>query len=155
VKKTPEPTPAAALPPRKKFTFAEIGVVSVTISVLIAIAIPLLLKGYKRSQATQIKEELRLLDEAIAVYSIENHKSAGDTFSWSDLKPHLKARLRLYEAVEPNQIRDILGNNFDSFDGTVNGRANGRGAVSVNPATCKALAGAVPLDFWSPFGAEH
>jgi prepilin-type N-terminal cleavage/methylation domain-containing protein len=48
------------------FTLIEIMIVVAVIALLAAIAIPGFLRARKRSQAVQVKNDLRLIDDAVA-----------------------------------------------------------------------------------------
>ncbi len=75
---------------RGGFTLVEIMIVVAIIALLAAIAVPNFLRARKRSQATRILEDLRIIDSAIDQYAIENNKSSGDTVNWTDLQAYLK-----------------------------------------------------------------
>ena len=57
------------------FTLVEIMIVVAIIALLASIAVPNFLRARKRSQATRILEDLRVLDNATDQYAIENNKS--------------------------------------------------------------------------------
>ena len=58
---------------RSGFTLVEIMIVVAIIALLAAIAVPNFLRARKRSQATAILEEMRLIDAAKDQYAIENN----------------------------------------------------------------------------------
>ena len=60
---------------RGGFTLVEIMIVVAIIALLAAIAVPNFLRARKRSQATQVLEDLRLIDSAIDQYAIEYNKT--------------------------------------------------------------------------------
>ncbi len=62
---------------RGGFTLVEIMIVVAIIALLAAIAVPNFLRARKRSQATRILEDLRLLDSANDQYAIETNKNSG------------------------------------------------------------------------------
>ena len=66
---------------RAGFTLVEIMIVVAIIALLAAIAVPNLLRARKRSQATRVLEDLRLIDSAIDQYAIESNRATGDTRS--------------------------------------------------------------------------
>jgi len=121
------------------FTLVEIMIVVAIIAMLAAIAVPNFLRSRKRSQATQILEDLRVIDAACDQYAIETNKSGGSTVAWADVQKYLKTGTRLYTSNK----KDILGNDFSitSVD-TV---------PKVNTATYNALSDVAPNDFWSPY----
>ena len=59
------------------FTLVEIMIVVAIIALLASIAVPNFLRARKRSQATRILEDLRLLDGAMDQYAIETNKISG------------------------------------------------------------------------------
>src|ERR1700674_3376821 len=72
------------------FTLVEIMIVVAIIALLAAIAVPNFLRARKRSQATRILEDLRVIDAACDQYAIEYNKSTGATVGWSDIQQYLK-----------------------------------------------------------------
>ena len=75
---------------RGGFTLVEIMIVVAIISLLAAIAVPNFLRARKRSQATRILEDLRIIDAAIDQYAIETNKAGGGTVNWADVQNYLK-----------------------------------------------------------------
>jgi prepilin-type N-terminal cleavage/methylation domain-containing protein len=71
---------------REGFTLAEIMIVVAIIAMLAAIAVPNFLRSRKRSQATRVLEDLRMIDSAIDEYAIETNKTTGSAVSWNDVK---------------------------------------------------------------------
>ena len=63
---------------RGGFTLVEIMIVVAIIALLAAIAVPGFLRARKRSQASRIINDLRLIDSAVDQYAIENNKASGD-----------------------------------------------------------------------------
>ena len=61
---------------RGGFTLVEIMIVVAIIALLAAIAVPNFLRARKRSQATRILEDLRLLDAASDQYALETNKTS-------------------------------------------------------------------------------
>ena len=59
---------------RGGFTLVEIMIVVAIIALLAAIAVPNFLRARKRSQATRILEDLRMIDGAMDQYAIESNK---------------------------------------------------------------------------------
>src|SRR5580693_2916674 len=91
---------------RGGFTLVEIMIVVAIIALLAAIALPNFLRARKRSQATRILEDLRIIDTAIDQYAIENNKTTGATANWTDIQLYLKTGSILYNSAGT----DILGN---------------------------------------------
>lgn len=73
-------------------------IVVAIISLLAAIVVPGHLRARKRSQATLIMKQLKLLDDAVAQYAIEYHKADGDTCEWTDLVKYVKPGTLLYDS---------------------------------------------------------
>ena len=122
------------------FTLVEIMIVVAIIALLAAIAVPNFLRSRKRSQATQILEDLRIIDSAVDQYAIETNKNSGSAAAWADVQSYIKTGTRLYTSVGT----DILGNAFlvpFSVDTT----------PKVPAATFTALSDVAPAAFWSPY----
>ena len=66
------------------FTLVEIMIVVAIIALLAAIAVPNFLRARKRSQATRVLEDLRMIDSAIDQYAIETNKVSGAAVAWND-----------------------------------------------------------------------
>ncbi len=125
-------------PVRSAFTLVEIMIVVAIISLLAAMAVPNFLRARKRSQATRILEDLRVLDNALDQYAIETNKTSGATANFVDLKNYLKAGSTLYST------------GADTF-----GTAYGPFAVDRSPvvaaSTFNVLSDVAPAAFWSPY----
>jgi len=124
---------------RAGFTLVEIMIVVAIIALLAAIAVPNFLRSRKRSQATQILEDLRIIDSATDQYAIETNRSSGFSPVWSDIQNYMKTGTRLYTS----NGTDILGNAFTLP--TVDS------SPKVNGATFNALSDVAPAGFWSPY----
>jgi prepilin-type N-terminal cleavage/methylation domain-containing protein len=120
------------------FTLVEIMIVAAVIALLAAICVPGFLRARKRTQATRVLEDLRLLDHAIDQYAVETNKSAGMTPIFTDLKVYVKVNARLY-----NTGRDIFNRRYGPF--TVDSYPR------VPTRTYNALSDVADTDFWSPF----
>src|SRR5882757_5585153 len=101
------------IPPlnQKGFTLVEIMIVVAIIALLAAIAVPNFLRARKRSQATRILDDLRIIDSAIDQYAIENNKSGGATVGWTDVLNYLKKGSVLYNS----NGTDLLSNTYGAF----------------------------------------
>ncbi len=62
---------------RGGFTLVEIMIVVAIIALLAAIAVPGFLRARKRSQASKVLNDLRLIDAAVDQYAIENNLASG------------------------------------------------------------------------------
>jgi prepilin-type N-terminal cleavage/methylation domain-containing protein len=91
---------------RGGFTLVEIMIVVAIIALLAAIAVPNFLRARKRAQATQILEEMRLIDAAKDQYAIEKNLLGSSTIAWDDVKLYLKVGTKLYNRT---QELDALG----------------------------------------------
>jgi prepilin-type N-terminal cleavage/methylation domain-containing protein len=121
------------------FTLVEIMIVVAIIALLAAIAVPNFLRARKRSQATRILEDLRIIDSAIDQYAIENNKSGGATVNWTDIQAYLKKGSVIYNSGGT----DLLGNTFVGFSVD--------SIPKLRSTTFSKLSDVAPSDFWSPF----
>jgi prepilin-type N-terminal cleavage/methylation domain-containing protein len=121
------------------FTLVEIMIVVAIIALLASIAVPNFLRSRKRSQATQVLQDLRVIDSAVDLYAIENNKSTGFAPAWADVQRYIKNGTRLYTSGQT----DILGNAF--VLPTVDT------APKVPAATFTSLSDVAPAAFWSPY----
>ena len=75
---------------RGGFTLVEIMIVVAIIALLAAIAVPGFLRARKRSQASKVLNDLRLIDSAVDQYAIENNKRAGETVTVAAWTQYMK-----------------------------------------------------------------
>src|SRR5881397_327071 len=75
---------------RGGFTLVEIMIVVAIIALLAAIAVPGFLRARKRSQASRILNDLRMIDAAVDQYAVETNRSAGNTVAVTDWTNYLK-----------------------------------------------------------------
>ncbi|HEV2842781.1 MAG TPA: type II secretion system protein [Chthoniobacterales bacterium] len=123
---------------RHGFTLVEIMIVVAIIALLASIAVPGFLRARKRSQASRIINDLRLIDGAVDMYAIENNKSSGNTVLVRDWTKYLKNGTNLFVTGT-----DILGNPYgnQSVD-----------SIPRVPASSKAaLSDVTDYTFWSPY----
>src|SRR5437764_14409654 len=78
------------------FTLVEIMIVVAIIALLAAIAVPGFLRARKRSQASRILNDLRMIDSAIDQYAIETSRKTGDVVAVADWTNYLKTGTLLY-----------------------------------------------------------
>ena len=98
---------------RGGFTLVEIMIVVAIIALLAAIAVPGFLRSRKRSQATNILNDARVLDGALNQYAIENNKNGTITVAATMFYPYLKDGSRLYILTKAGTTpTDSVGNNF-------------------------------------------
>ena len=126
---------------RGGFTLVEIMIVVAIIALLAAIAVPNFLRARKRSQATRILEDLRIVDSSIDQYAIENNKSTGDTVIWTDIQKYLKNGSVLYNS----NGTDLLGNQYSGGSFSVDF------LPKLSSTSFSKLSDVAPSDFWSPF----
>src|SRR3954469_16216167 len=120
------------------FTLVEIMIVVAIIALLAAIAVPGFLRARKRSQASRIINDLRLIDSAVDQYAIETNKKSGDPVKISDWTNYLKKGTNLYASG-----LDILNNPYG--DQTVDS------LPKVNSTSRDALSDVTDTTFWSPY----
>jgi prepilin-type N-terminal cleavage/methylation domain-containing protein len=120
------------------FTLVEIMIVVAIIALLAAIAVPGFLRARKRSQASRIINDLRLIDSAIDQYAIETNRSSGFSVNTADWTNYLKKDTNLYLTG-----KDILGNSF--------GQQGVDSIPKVPTATYNALSDVTDATFWSPY----
>ena len=103
---------------RGGFTLVEIMIVVAIIALLAAIAVPGFLRSRKRSQATAILNDARIIDGAIDQYAIENNMKGNATVPVFLLKGFFKPASRLYGQAGNGTLTDILGSTYttNTFD---------------------------------------
>src|ERR1041384_5781628 len=80
------------------FTLVEIMIVVAIIALLAAIAVPGFLRARKRSQASRILNDLRLIDGAVDQYAIETGRSTGFAVDTGDWTQYVKKNAVLHAA---------------------------------------------------------
>ena len=120
------------------FTLVEIMIVVSIIALLAAIAVPGFLRARKRSQASRIINDLRLIDSAVDQYAIENNKTTGSPVAVADWTNYLKKGTNLYVTGI-----DILGNSY--------GPQTVDTLPAVPPSSKSALSDVTDNTFWSPY----
>jgi len=123
---------------RGGFTLVEIMIVVAIIALLAAIAVPGFLRARKRSQASRIINDLRLIDSAVDQYAIETNKSSGAKVDITDWTNYLKKGTNLYTTGN-----DILNNPY--------GAQTVDSLPKVNSTTRNALSDVTDTAFWSPY----
>ena len=73
-------------------------IVVAIIALLAAIAVPGFLRARKRSQASRIINDLRLIDSAVDQYAIENNKLTGATVAVAAWTQYMKVGSGLYRS---------------------------------------------------------
>ena len=126
---------------RGGFTLVEIMIVVAIIALLAAIAVPGFLRARKRSQATRILNDLRMIDAAVDQYAIETNRASGFGVTFTDWKTYLKQGTVLY-----NTGKDILGNDY--------GGQTVDTLPKVPTSSFATLSDVAPSTFWSPYSAN-
>jgi prepilin-type N-terminal cleavage/methylation domain-containing protein len=124
---------------RGGFTLVEIMIVVAIIALLAAIAVPGFLRARKRSQASRILNDLRMIDSACDQYAIETNRKTGDVVGIADWTNYLKKGSLLY-----NGGKSLLGSAYGSQ--TVDT------IPQVPPADYTVLSDVASTGFWSPYG---
>ena len=121
------------------FTLVEIMIVVAIIALLAAIAVPGFLRARKRSQASKILNDLRMIDSAIDQYAIETGRKTGDVIAVPDWTNYVKKGSLLY-----NTGKSLLGTDYG--DQTVDS------VPQVPQADLDVLSDVAGTGFWSPYG---
>ena len=100
---------------------------------------PGFLRARKRSQASRILNDLRMIDSAVDQYAIETNRKTGDVVAVADWTNYLKKDTRLFLTGQ-----DLLGDDYGSQ--TVD-------TLPLVPAGAYAsLSDVADTGFWSPYG---
>jgi len=124
---------------QKGFTLVEIMIVVAIIALLAAIAVPGFMRARKRSQASRILNDLRLIDSAVDQYAIENNKKTNDPVGTADWTSYVKKGSPLY-----NTGRSVLRTAYGSQ--TVDQ------IPRVPSNDYNVLSDVAGTGFWSPYG---
>ena len=124
---------------RKGFTLVEIMIVVAIIALLAAIAVPGFLRARKRSQASRILNDLRMIDSACDQYAIETNRVTGFAMGVPDWTNYLKKGSVLY-----NTGKSILGSTY--------GPQTVDSIPQVPQSDLAALSDVASDGFWSPYG---
>jgi prepilin-type N-terminal cleavage/methylation domain-containing protein len=123
---------------RAGFTLVEIMIVVAIIALLAAIAVPGFLRARKRSQASKILNDLRMIDSAVDQYAIETGKRTGDIVEVTDWTNYIKKDINLYTTGV-----DLFGDSYG---------AQKVDSLPAVPASAKAsLSDVTDATFWSPY----
>ena len=121
------------------FTLVEIMIVVAIIALLAAIAVPGFLRARKRSQASKILNDLRMIDAAVDQYAIETNKKSNDVVGTADWTNYVKKNSILY-----NTGANLFGTGY------------GAQTVDVIPQVPSGdyaiLSDVAGTGFWSPYG---
>jgi prepilin-type N-terminal cleavage/methylation domain-containing protein len=123
---------------RAGFTLVEIMIVVAIIALLAAIAVPGFLRARKRSQASKIINDLRLISSAMDQYAIEANKQTNDPIGIVDWTKYIKKDTVLYDTGA-----DLFGAAY--------GPQTVDSLPHVADSTYNALSDVAPDPFWSPY----
>ena len=121
------------------FTLVEIMIVVAIIALLAAIAVPGFLSARKRSQASKILNDLRMIDAAVDQYAIETNRTTGNVVNTADWTNYVKKNSILY-----NTGADLFGNSY--------GPQTVDTIPQVPTADYANLSDVAGTGFWSPYG---
>jgi prepilin-type N-terminal cleavage/methylation domain-containing protein len=124
---------------RGAFTLVEIMIVVAIIALLAAIAVPGFLRARKRSQASKILNDLRMIDGAVDQYAIETNRTTGNTVGVTDWTKYVKQG-------------SILYNTGTNLFGTAYGPQTVDTIPQVPSADYAVLSDVASTGFWSPYG---
>ena len=124
---------------QKAFTLVEIMIVVAIIALLAAIAVPGFLRARKRSQASRILNDLRMIDSALDQYAIENNKKSNAPVGTADWTSYIKKGSPLY-------------NTGNSLFGTAYGPQTVDQIPQVPSSDYDVLSDVAGTGFWSPYG---
>jgi prepilin-type N-terminal cleavage/methylation domain-containing protein len=123
---------------RGGFTLVEIMIVVAIIALLAAIAVPGFLRARKRSQASKILNDLRIIDAAVDQYAIETNRASGFPVTPTDWTNYLKKGTVLY-----NTAADLFGATY--------GNINVDSLPKASLSAWNSLSDVADASFWSPY----
>ncbi|MEO7168088.1 MAG: prepilin-type N-terminal cleavage/methylation domain-containing protein [Spartobacteria bacterium] len=126
---------------RGGFTLVEIMIVVAIIALLAAIAVPGFLRARKRSQASRVINDLRLIDAAVDQYAIENNRATNSTVPIAAWTAYLKKGTALY-----NTGKDLFSNSYNAQ--TVDSLP----LIPLN--TYNTLSDVADSSFWAPYSTK-
>jgi prepilin-type N-terminal cleavage/methylation domain-containing protein len=121
------------------FTLVEIMIVVAIIALLAAIAVPGFLRARKRSQASKLLNDLRMIDSAVDQYAIETNRTTGNTVNVADWTKYIKKDTALY-----NTGQNLFGTSY--------GNQTVDQVPQVPPGDYAILSDVAGVGFWSPYG---
>ncbi len=121
------------------FTLVEIMIVVAIIALLAAIAVPGFLRARKRSQASKVLNDLRIIDGAVDQYAIETSRKTGDVVAVADWTNYLKKDTTLYRTGQ-----DLFGDDY--------GAQTVDAIPQVPSSALTTLSDVAGTGFWSPYG---
>ena len=124
---------------RNAFTLVEIMIVVAIIALLAAIAVPGFLRARKRSQASRILNDLRMIDSAVDQYAVETNRKTNDPVGIADWTNYVKKGSLLY-----NTGNSVLGSAY--------GPQTVDQIPQVPASDLAVLSDVAGTGFWSPYG---
>ena len=121
------------------FTLVEIMIVVAIIALLAAIAVPGFLRARKRSQASKILNDLRMIDAAVDQYAIETNRTTNFVVGVADWTNYVKKNSILY-----NTGTSLLGSSYGSQTVDI--------IPQVPSSDLAVLSDVASTGFWSPYG---
>jgi prepilin-type N-terminal cleavage/methylation domain-containing protein len=121
------------------FTLVEIMIVVAIIALLAAIAVPGFLRARKRSQASKILNDLRMIDAAVDQYAIETNRTTNFVVGVTDWTNYVKKN-------------SILYNTGANLFGTAYGPQTVDTIPQVPASDYAILSDVAGTGFWSPYG---
>ena len=121
------------------FTLVEIMIVVAIIALLAAIAVPGFLRARKRSQASKILNDLRMIDSAIDQYAIETSRTTGSSVNVADWTNYVKKDTLLFRSGQ-----DLFGDDY--------GVQTVDSIPQVPSNALNTLSDVAGTGFWSPYG---
>ena len=121
------------------FTLVEIMIVVAIIALLAAIAVPGFLRARKRSQASKILNDLRMIDAAVDQYAIETNRTTNFGVGVTDWTNYVKKN-------------SILYNTGKNLFGTAYGSQTVDTIPQVSASDYAVLSDVASTGFWSPYG---
>ena len=124
---------------RGAFTLVEIMIVVAIIALLAAIAVPGFLRARKRSQASRILNDLRMIDAAVDQYAIETNRTTNFVVGTADWTNYLKKN-------------SSLSHPGKSLVGSAYGVQTVDTIPKVPTTDYNVLSDVASTGFWSPYG---
>ena len=121
------------------FTLVEIMIVVAIIALLAAIAVPGFLRARKRSQASKVLNDLRMIDAAVDQYAIETNRTTNFVVGTADWTKYVKKD-------------SILYNTGANLFGTPYGPQTVDTIPQVPTSDYNVLSDVAGTGFWSPYG---
>ena len=130
---------------RQGFTLVEIMIVVAIIALLAAIAVPGFLRARKRSQATTVLNNLRLIDAAKDQYAIEYNKTSMTPVG-QDLQGYFKSNSQLYNVAMASNSSTIQDPKFSAVVYGIN-------SLDTLPSctASSSFSDVTDSTFWSPY----